>query len=264
MRLDQAHFTHPGGHRINQDATRVLADDGLLRAVVCDGLASLNKTTGEESAVDESEMNEGAVDEGAADEGAAAANFCAETIMNASMSPLSHALLHTHQEMRTLQTTQATQAGRTRVRSTAALCVLDLDSGILKWATVGDSRVYVFRGGVLAEASPDDSAGYAAFMRGEVDREGIRLFEGRGPLTACLGDECEPVPHEGMVQLAPGDAVLVCSDGFWEYVYDFEMQVDLLKALSADTWLRLMLLRLVQRSYLAGDSSTALAWRVLA
>jgi serine/threonine protein phosphatase PrpC len=115
----------------------------------------------------------------------------------------------------------------------------------------------------LVAISPDDSAGYAAYLRGETDHEGIRLFDARDTLTASLGGEREPLPHTGTAQLGPGDAVLVCSDGFWEYVFDVEMLADLTKATGTEEWLRLMLLRLTQRSYLAGDALSAVACRVV-
>jgi hypothetical protein len=105
-----------------------------------------------------------------------------------------------------------------------AFFAIDSDSGDMKCATVEESRVYVFTG---------------------------------GELRACLDGE-------ETAQLSPGDAALVCSDGFWNYVFDFEMHNDLLKATSADGWLRLMLLRLVQRSYLDGDNVSVIACRVVA
>jgi serine/threonine protein phosphatase PrpC len=147
-----------------------------------------------------------------------------------------------------------------QAQSTAAVAVVE--GGDLTWANVGDSRIYRFNGHRLAGASLDDSAGYAAFRRGEVDHEGIRLYDGRSRLTAALGDDPSPEPHTGQAALAEGDAVLVCSDGFWQYVWDLEMEIDLAKADTAADWLELMLLRLVQRSRLDGDNLTAAAWMV--
>jgi serine/threonine protein phosphatase PrpC len=114
----------------------------------------------------------------------------------------------------------------------------------------------------LAEVSPDDSAGYAAFRRHEVDHEGIRLYDGRSHLTAALGDERELEPHTGSATVDEGDSVLVCSDGFWQYVWDLEMEIDLAKSSGAADWLELMLLRLVQRSQLDGDNFTVAAFTV--
>jgi serine/threonine protein phosphatase PrpC len=171
------------------------------------------------------------------------------------------ALLHAHTA---LLAWQDEEPARKTARSTAAALTLDPRSGELCWASVGDSRVYVFAGGVPPEVSPDDSAGYAAYLRGETDREGIRLFDARACLMASLGHERELAVHEGAARLVPGDAVLVCSDGFWEYVFDLEMQVDLQKADSAEGWLQMMLLRLVERSHLAGDALSVVACMVVA
>jgi serine/threonine protein phosphatase PrpC len=125
---------------------------------------------------------------------------------------------------------------------------------------VGDSRLYHFRAGELADVGPDDSAGWAAYARGEIDREGIRLWDGRSHLTAALGvPDGSITPHCGEALLAPGEAFLACSDGLWQYVWDVEMQIDLAKSATARQWLNLMLERLVARSQLDGDNLTALA-----
>ena len=45
------------------------------------------------------------------------------------------------------------------------------------------------------------------------------------------------------IEVHNGDAFLICSDGFWEYVCETEMEADLLKSDSAEVWLKYMLKR---------------------
>lgn len=284
MQLDFASFTHPGGHMPNQDAARVLEHDGCLLAVVCDGLGGM--MGGEVAAnlcadalvetlkplvlasrdedLKRSEVNEGS-DKGETglrvkkeDMRETGTQAKEENAVPPAPSPAS-ALLDAHTKLLELQ---ASNPGLVKTRTTGALFLLQ-KNGALTWASSGDSRVYVFKQGEISSISTDDSAGQAAFERGDTDREGIRLWDGRGRLTACLGDERVPVPHEGTAQLAGGDALLVCSDGFWECVYDLEIATDLLKTTHAADWLTLMLIRLAQRSFMAGDNLTAVVCRIL-
>jgi serine/threonine protein phosphatase PrpC len=240
MRFDYAQYAHAGGIESSLDAVRLLADDDLFAAVICDGLGGL-------------------------DRGETAAAFCADEIINSVASSANEkqpaaALAQTHQALLALQ---VNEPALNTARSTAAALTINPSSGQLNWANLGDTRVYVFSQGVMVEVSPDDSAGYSAYLRGEIDHEGIRLFDARDCLTAMLGDEREIVVHQGTRQLIPGDAVLICSDGLWEYVFDLELQVDLEKSDSAEQWLHLVLLRLMQRSCLLGDAFSAITCMVL-
>ena len=58
------------------------------------------------------------------------------------------------------------------------------------------------------------------------------------------------------INLQPGDAFLLCSDGFWEYVLEEEMEVDLSKAGSAEDWADFMLVRLLNRVHGDYDNYT--------
>ena len=59
-------------------------------------------------------------------------------------------------------------------------------------------------------------------------------------------------------QLSPGDAFLLCSDGFWEYLYDEEILIDFLKAETPEHWAELMLLRILPRITQETDNMTLL------
>jgi serine/threonine protein phosphatase PrpC len=244
MRFDYAQYAHPGGRQNALDALRLRADDELFALVLCD---------------ETSEADSSGVEQSGGGSRGAVASFVAEQVyarLESVDSLRAPVILNTHQALRAWKETEPAIRAKS---STIATLTLDPRSGALRWATVGNSRVCLFKKGAATQISPDDSAGYEAYLRGEIDREGIRLSEGYGRLTASLGGEREPVVHEGAALLAPGDAVLVCSDGFWEYVFDLEVYIDLQKSDSAEEWLRLMLLRLVERSFLTGDALSAVA-----
>ena len=75
----------------------------------------------------------------------------------------------------------------------------------------------------------DHSVTYRKFLGGEISYMDIYHDDDRGRLLRVLGKEpCRP--EAGGAAAEPGDAFLLCSDGFWEYVYTEEMQADLCKA----------------------------------
>ena len=68
----------------------------------------------------------------------------------------------------------------------------------------------------------------------------------RSSLLRVLGKPtCQPETEAETA--APGDAFVLCSDGFWEFVYNEEMLLDLAKASSPQHWAELMLLRHIRR-----------------
>ena len=124
---------------------------------------------------------------------------------------------------------------------------------------VGDSRVYYFRSGRVIYQSRDHSVCQAAVELGEISSEEIRGSADRAGLLKALGAEasldlrqrCEPI------KVQRGDAFLLCSDGFWEYIHEREMEAELIKAESSAAWLNSMLKRHLLRSRNCGDNYTA-------
>lgn len=117
----------------------------------------------------------------------------------------------------------------------------------------GDVRLYQFREGAVFQVSQDDTKAYQAYTAKRLAYEDIRLSPARRPVEEAAN------PHQAVFALAPGDALLLCTDGFWQMVYETEMEIDLAKAMNAEEWLDAMLLRLAARSRLNADNFTALA-----
>lgn len=116
------------------------------------------------------------------------------------------------------------------------------------WANTGDSRVYYIHDGGLAGFTADHSVAYMKYKTGEITRAEIAKDEDQSCLLRALGNASRWEPNTyGADSLCAGDAFLLCSDGFWEYVSDEEILVDYLKAASAKEWARLMLLRAIDR-----------------
>ena len=96
-------------------------------------------------------------------------------------------------------------------------------------AHIGDTRIYFFRNYRLAYQSKDHSLSQLAVERGELLLRDIRTHKDQNKLTRVLGSDYFIPPDVDKLQtpLLPGDAFIICSDGFWEYVYEEEMEADL-------------------------------------
>lgn len=142
----------------------------------------------------------------------------------------------------------------------ATIAALLTDGDKIRITNVGDSRVYYFRNGRMFFRSKDHSVCQASIDIGEITENDVRNSEDRSGLFKVLGDTDPlklPKPYD-VIDPQGGDAFLICSDGFWEYVYDMEMEADLLKSASANEWLTYMLKRLLPRSENNGDNFTAI------
>jgi serine/threonine protein phosphatase PrpC len=133
--------------------------------------------------------------------------------------------------------------GRER-RSTVVAMLADA-MGVL-WGHVGNSRLYHFRGGRLIAQTKDHSDAQALADAGEISPSRIRFHPGRGSLHRILGKAggAQPAILREPIEIHYGDAFLLATGGFWEFVSETEMEVELSKALTPYDWLRTMELRL--------------------
>jgi PPM family protein phosphatase len=117
------------------------------------------------------------------------------------------------------------------------------------WAHLGDSRFYHFRQGQIIFQTKDHSVPQALVNAEELAPEDLRFHEDRNRLLRAMGEDVElrPAISEQRAILA-GDAFLLCTDGFWEYVLEEEMQAALSTAATSENWLQLMEEGLRQRA----------------
>lgn len=141
------------------------------------------------------------------------------------------------------------------------LTALFIENNQALWAHAGDTRLYYFSAGRLSAQTKDHSVSQIAVDVGEISPDQIRHHADRSKLLRALGDNPDVMPAitPAPAQLQAGDAFLLCTDGFWEYVYETEMEIDLSKSLSPDAWLRLMAIRRAERAPEDSDNFTALA-----
>ena len=92
---------------------------------------------------------------------------------------------------------------------TAAL----IESARLTYLSVGDSRLYERRGGVLHQLTRDDSWIEQLADASDIDRARARGHPMRHLLTSAIGTRGEVAPAVGEVTLTAGHLLLICTDG---------------------------------------------------
>jgi serine/threonine protein phosphatase PrpC len=119
---------------------------------------------------------------------------------------------------------KAEQAPEYAGMGTTIAAVLVSDNNITV-GNVGDSRVYLWRGGSLQQLTVDDTWIKAISERGDnidVSKHPLRNF-----LTQAAGSKGTVDVHTAEAELAPGDMILLSSDGLHGLVSDAEIAASL-------------------------------------
>ena len=185
-------------HSRNEDAVIVISNPPFAALVVCDGVSMSHDP---------------------AHGAAAAAEATAQHLVNGAMTGIDRkelmraAILAGHEATCGLAPagTQSDQRPLTTV--VAALA----GSGTATIGWVGDSRAYLLSGaGRLL--TRDDSWVNWVIERGELTEDEALRSPHAHAIIQCLGDPDEtPVPHVLTAILSPGERLLLCSDGLWNY-----------------------------------------------
>lgn len=162
----------------------------------------------------------------------------------------------------------AAQANRAVIRLQAekngkmktTLVFLAIEDGRARWMHVGDSRLYHFRCGHLQTQTMDHSVSQMAVLMGEITPREIRFHEDRNRVLRALGgDNARPELSPTVMLTGGEDVFLLCTDGFWEYVYEEEMEALLQRASGPKQWLEEMEKLLRTRTPNDNDNYTAAA-----
>ncbi len=138
-------------------------------------------------------------------------------------------------------------------------------AGMVRWAHVGDSRIYFVRDGHLLARTRDHSAVELLAQQGLLDDADLALHPLRNFVDQCLGgdpalptiDISEPQP------LLAGDVILLCSDGLWAPLSDAQLAATLGEQLELQASLDTLAIEAELRATPASDNITAAALRWL-
>lgn len=82
------------------------------------------------------------------------------------------------------------------------------------WVNIGDSRLYLYSSGNLSQVSADHSWVGEQVRAGFLTPEAARHHPRRNVVTRTIGFEPDVLPETGgPISLAPGEALVLCSDG---------------------------------------------------
>ena len=114
-------------------------------------------------------------------------------------------------------------------REGSTMAVLYLVDGKAFVGNVGDSRVYLLRGGQLFQLSEDQSPVFEQLKRGELTREQMRKHPRGTVIGAFIGMPVERWPYAKhfMTPLCEGDRFMLCSDGVSDLLMHEEIRARL-------------------------------------
>ena len=92
--------------------------------------------------------------------------------------------------------------------------VTAINGNQLYWASVGDSRLYVYRDGHLRQITTDHSMVQELLTAGEITKDEMLNHPQRNLLTRAVEVD------RGVESILPGDRILLCTDGLSGYVSD--------------------------------------------
>jgi protein phosphatase len=200
--VDYGKRTHPGGREENEDYLSAFLDDEdeVYCFVIADGLGGYKG-------------------------GSSASQLAVESVLNSLNSMdrenpgnwLHEALQEAHHLIK------ERRKADTSVRSMKTTCVvIVIISGKAYWAFVGDSRIYVIRDKAILHRSKDHSIVQILLDMGDIKPQDVRTHPDRNRVLRVLGmdEDMKPTINSDGLLLQSGDCILLCTDGFWEYIDD--------------------------------------------
>lgn len=239
MKITTSYLSEQGGRDKNDDTVCVIREENRICAIVGDGL-------------------------GGYDGGKLASMKAAETIAEYRKQ---HDLLK-ETEMQTaaeqadqmVKRQQLLRNGNMKTTLVVLEMFCEQEDVKARWMHVGDSRLYHFKNGKLIGQTMDHSVSQVSVLMGEITQEEIRFHEDRNRVLRALGsDNAKPDISRLTRIVEKKESFLLCTDGFWEYVYEKEMEDTLKESKTPEMWLEKMKVLLEERVTEGNDNYTVAA-----
>lgn len=150
-----------------------------------------------------------------------------------------------------------------RPRATCAMCVVQGASAY--WGHIGDSRIYLLRGGRIRARTRDHSHVEFLLREGMITEEQLQGHPMRNFVESCIGgDALLPEMSIGARHaLEPDDVLFACTDGLWGGLQEAELAGAFASGVPLSTQLREVADRAVSATGALSDNTTAAALRWL-
>ena len=233
-----SHYSSAGGRENNEDFVIALEKKGAKLFAVADGLG------GESGGETASEIS---------------GRELKRQILSSKSFVLEDAV-RTANEMITLAQLHVSDnplaASTKKMKTTCAAVYVDKSRTVT--ANVGDSRIYLLSEEKIVFRSHDHSAAQMLVDLGEITQDELRDHPDKNVLTRALGamEGDELKIDANVIDNASYCRLLICSDGFWEYVFEDEM-LFLSRDCSPSEWLSRMRLLHDERAPLNCDNNSA-------
>lgn len=213
-------YTDIGGREINEDSHFFRQSDTHNVYVVCDGLGGHDK--GEEASALVTDVFADRFEE-VTDENAE--SFIGDSLM------IGQNMLISEQIARNAREDMKTTATAVMIRG-----------GKIYRGYVGDSRIYVFNRNKVVEHTKDHSVPQMLVTAREIKEKDIRHHPDRNRLLRVMGIDWEEPRYqlEPVISVDDCQAILMCTDGFWELIDEKQMCRLLKKSSTVKEWINLM------------------------
>jgi serine/threonine protein phosphatase PrpC len=238
MQIEISTLTNVGGRAVNEDAAGFWSDAGNCYCVISDGAgghgggdvaARVAVTTVLETFQHHRE--------------------CSDDAIAAALDAANSAVI----------ARAASEQRLARMRATAVVLCCDVVHHTAAWGHIGDSRLYYFRDGRIAQQTRDHSVVQNMVDAGYIQADALRAAPQRSQLFAALGERDEFAPAFAKAEIGDGDAFLLCTDGVWEHVTEPEFERMLDEASSAADWLARIESKVLSHERSRLDNFSALA-----
>jgi protein phosphatase len=142
---------------------------------------------------------------------------------------LANAIQLANKAIREASAREATSAGMG-----STLVAVRIEDNLFSIAHVGDSRIYLIRGGQIQQLTTDHSLVMEQVRRGMITMEEAEHFEMQNVIVRALGSEDSVEPDLADLSLEENDVLLLCSDGLSRYVKESQMLEAIEKAKSLE------------------------------
>lgn len=220
MNLTYAVFTDKGNRSINEDSIGAFNSSNRSCFVLCDGLGGHGMGDIASSLVVEVFKNQ---------------------FENSAEENLSDVLPRTFIAAQDILLAKQTELNAKRKMKTTAVVGMT-DSQNFYIGHVGDSRLYVFGKNKVMRRTIDHSISQMLALSGDIKESEIRNHPDRNIVLRVLGIEWEEAMFDLIkpIPVRKVQALLLCSDGFWELIEESEMCKLLKKSDTVDMWLNSM------------------------